>query len=454
MFRLHHAVVAFAFVLFAAIVAVYIQRAFIDVYYLDGLMMVPILEKFYQGTIQYSDWMTSWEQHRLPGYVGIFILNAKVFGLNAKVEPHVFLLSFCIVGAVLYRPFVRFIKESVGLENGIPVSLAYVVILSAVFSLAHHPFHLMTTQFVLGNALFVVAVVMFDKICRGDTSWRVVALYLATVAVYLLFSGAYMGGGLMSLVACFSLVVLINRRVSPQLGAAFVGSLVLMAIYILSNPQGATGGKIIAALRLPFETFMSMLTGLSISTIDQHTWVDRLAEDPRIIVLNGGFMLLVGLFALYRFFVQKLWRYTYIPVLLMVYTAGTVLTIRLGRVESGWLWPVQNWYAIHSYFYLVGVLWILTYDVLRLRVAAVPAITCIAAILAIQTYSNLYMWQEAPHVANWLDQKREAMLDPTPEKLKILYWEEADSLKAIEVLKNHKLSLFRDTATPGSQQPK
>jgi hypothetical protein len=150
-------------------------------------------------------------------------------------------------------------------------------------------------------------------------------------------------------------------------------------------------------------------------------------------------------------------RHTYLPILLMLYTVGTIFTIRLGRLDGGWLWPMSAWYSFHLMYYLVGLLWILAYDlvvaigraaaerrpaVARAHAGAVAA--AIAAVLSVQTYSNYAQWHRARNVRQWLEVKRQVMLDPAGRSLEPLLWDDENSLHAIDVLREHRLSVFRE----------
>jgi len=73
-----------AFILFSLFIVLYINRASMDVPFLDGLMMLPIVDKYFNGTMTLNDFNIRFGEHRLIGYSLIYLLNAIFFELNIK----------------------------------------------------------------------------------------------------------------------------------------------------------------------------------------------------------------------------------------------------------------------------------------------------------------------------------------------------------------------------------
>jgi hypothetical protein len=440
----------------------YIQRAYVDVYYLDGLMQVPNLEKYYAGTLTFQDVAKPWGEHRLIAYTLMFLLNARLLGLNAVAEPYWFLFTYALIAGVLYFPFAEVFRKAGGNRREWRIAVAYIAILYVIFGLTHPPFHLMTTQFVFGTFLFVVGAIMLDRMSRDLPGAYLPVAFVIVMALYIgLFSGAYFGGALLATVGCVGVRLLLERKVSARLIVAVGLTLMLMLAYILSTRvtlnDVSLGGKLSTFFSRPSETFMALLAGLSASNLDQHAFAERLGGNTAFVVANGAFLLVLGGYASYRFVVVRMFRYSYLPLLLMLYTVGTIFTIRLGRLDGGWLWPMSAWYSFHLMYYLIGLLWILAYDLLvgdgRARVSsrytwthranALVAVAGMVGVVAVQTYSNFAQYERAPDVRQWLEVKRQIMLDPAGRSLEPLLWDDVGSLHAIEVLKKHRLSVFR-----------
>ncbi|WPB57261.1 hypothetical protein [Xylophilus sp. GOD-11R] len=445
---------AIAYAVLVSICVGFITHAFIDVYYLDGLMMVKaVVQKHYEGTLTFSDVFVRWEQHRLPIYALFSILNAELFGLNAVLEPYAYLASYCLLGVCLYRPFLRSVRELVPERSETEIGVSYALILSCVFSLTHHPYHMMTTQFVWGTVTFALSALVFDRICHGLRGWWHVIGFAAIFGLYLLMGGAYMGGAVLSMIVGFALLCL-RGRPSAESVVAFAASMVLSAIYIFSNPQSGTLDKIIGLIETPLESTLAVMTGLSTATLDQHTLTDRLHLDHRVLVANGAFLLGLGLLALWRYARLQAHRTAFAPVMFMAYTVGVILSIRIGRLEAGWTWPLQQWYHFHMMLYVIGVIWIMSIDIMGLRRKkspwATPLVAMLVVLIAVQTYSNAHNWKRAYSIHGWLQEKQKVMLDPTEDTIDLLLWmgDRKDAMETVEFLKQNRLSAFRNLPDP------
>lgn len=449
-------------VLFSFILFMYIQRTYVDVIYLDGLLQVPNIDKYFHGTLSFQDIFNnptwSWGQHRLVGYSIIFLLNAIFFNLNMKIEPAIFMLSYIFIGAVVFLYYSHIIsKNSI---KKVWFDLSAITILFTIFSLGHPPLQLMTTQFVVGTAIFVVSAILFDKIYLGDSKKLTLVAFLATILLYILvFSGAYFLGALFAfgVVLLHKMFIRNGNKYTREMILAFFVPLVLIVLMSLLTRYNQDGTSLIEKLSIFIaradETFKALLAGLSASTLDLHTFQERLGGNQLIVLANGLLLLIIGIYCLYKFFKLKMYKITYLPLMFMIYTVTIVLITWLGRLTiGGWQWPMNEWYSFHLYFYPLGVLMIIYYmlfskhrfDIFRHKTELVFIIFSITLIISVQLYSSAYQWRRGLDVHNWLLEKKEAILAPEGKNLKdILYLDNAQSLKAITVLEKYHLSVFR-----------
>jgi hypothetical protein len=449
---------------FVTIHILYIDRGYTDVYFLDGLLQVPNIEKYYEGTLTLKDIFKPFGEHRLAGYSIIFLLNTIYFGLNLKIEPLIFLITYSIIGIILYFQYKRFLISNLKRDFKFGVQFSYIIILVSVFSLTHPPLMLMSTQFVVGTLFFLMSAIYFNQMCLENVRWYVFTLFLFFSGMYVIvFSGAYFGGGFISLISCLLIKVLFSdyRKVNLLLflSITFV-TLLMTSIFFITN-TGVSGGVTISEkLQLVFlhfsESIMSLLAGLSAITLDLHTLTEQLMDESFVPLINGGILFLLGIYSFYRYIRLKIFNTTYLPLMLMMYSLGIIFIVHLGRLSGGWRWPMNEWYSFHYYFYVVGVLWILFYDIFkRIDVGAQGSakgkklgvsfsIIMIGYITCSQLYSSHHQWDRAKDVKGWLENKRLAILSPNAESLESLYLPHDESLNAIRILKKYKLSSFRE----------
>ena len=464
-----NALVVSALIAFLSIGILYIKKNFVNAPFEDGILMVPFLGKYFTGKLSFHDIARPFGEHRLIGYHIIFLLNTILFHLNMKIEPLLCLLSYFFVGVLLYFPYKQFFNDSsdqAGSSRNLWIQISYISILFSIFSLAHPPMILMATQFTIGTAVFVLAALFFDQLCLGNVRWSAWAAYLICMAVYLsVFSGAYFGGALFSLLSClvFKTIFSEKREENFPLLAAMALTLIMMAGYLLltRTAGGGLAPKIELFVSRPWETFESLLAGLSASTLDIHTFTERLRGSKEVVLINGGFLFLLGIYALARFVVLKMYKISYLPILLMMYTVGAILTIRLGRLNGGWGQPLAEWYSFHMSYYLIGVLWIIYYDLFqRMNVsltepqwnkkwggsAAALSVLALLIVFSVQGYADVRQWKRIPYNHAWYEAKRQALLFPDKHALDTLdlssFSTEDELLKDITILKEHRLSCF------------
>ena len=426
-----------------------------------------MVEKYFKGTLTFKDINLRWEEHRLIGYSLIYLLNTILFGLNMKVEAYIFLLTYFLIGAIIYIFYKRFFVNNLKKDFNIWIQISYISILAIIFR--HAPGQSsMTTQFVIGTLFFIIAAIFFDQMCLDSKKIRPFIGFLISIFIYILiFSGAYFGGALFSLVACllFKSLVSKNKKISVQLIASVLWTVILIGGYMHLTPVNSYDGNNlfgkIGIFLLRFgETIKAFLAGLSAITLDIHTISERLGNNELIVLINGVVLLILGLYSIFRFITLKIYKKTYLPLLMMMYSVGSIITIRLGRLNGGWLQVVNDWYQFHLYFYLIGALWILYFDLIKKfdvtssksfknifwhnRWFMIMSTIGLLFIFLMQGFSSLFLLVKAPRAyRQWLDVRKQAILFPTDQSLKSLFWPKEESLKAIKILKKYKLSVFR-----------
>lgn len=457
------------FVFFILFGVVYINRTFVDVVFLDGLMPLPLIEKYFNGSFSFKDLNLIWGEHRLTGYLLIYLINTIVFGLNMRIEPFIFLLSYFLIGLIIYGIYKKLFRDVFKNNYQLWIEISFLPILFLIFSLVHPPAMLMTTQFVVGTLFFILTIKHFNNICLDSKRSLDLLLFIFFVSIYIVFfSGANFGGMLLGFIVCFFLKLFVSSK--KKLDILLVITILFTFIITLGYfgvtrvDQDGVGlvGKIIIFFSRPGESFLALLAGISGTTLDIHTFQELFRGNDILVLINGSVLFLLGLYSIFKYFVLKIYKITYLPVLLMSYSIGFMLITRLGRLNGGWMWTMNDWYSFHLYFYLIGILWILFYDVFakynllknkslitllkQHRWTINIFVFSLVWIFSFQIVSNVAQWRRGRHVKTWLETKRLAILNPTEESLEFLLWTKDDSLKAIEILKKHKLSVFREDA--------
>ena len=75
--------------------------------------------------------------------------------------------------------------------------------------------------------------------------------------------------------------------------------------------------------------------------------------------------MLIVIYAIWRFFVEKQYRNSWFPIYLIFYSFfvwGMVLIGRYGNGSGGWQWFTNDWYYVHTKIAVIGVKWILAHS--------------------------------------------------------------------------------------------
>ncbi|MDD5693583.1 MAG: hypothetical protein PHU86_03880 [Patescibacteria group bacterium] len=427
-------------------------------------MHLTTVDNYYQGKLSLNDIIRPFGEHRLVGYSLIYLGNAIFFGLNIILEPYIFLLTYIVIAIFLYLPYKKFFRAYFEKIDKRWIQISYASILLIIFSLVHPPEIFMATQFVIATFFFIITAYFFDLLARGKEGRKTLIFFIFFMLIYLLiFSGSYFGGALFSIT--FSLVYkkifAENKKLNINIITGYLLTVFIIFVYLYFAKINTLDGmglsnKVITFFSRINETSLSLIAGLSASTIDIHTFQEKIIND-KYILLNGIALFSIGMYSLYQYTKNKLYKESYIPILLMMYSVGAIFTIRLGRLNGGWQWAMNEWYSFHLYFYLIGVLWILYYLIFQaflekndLKVSKGKIITiCIVfvsvlLIFSTSTFSSYYQWKRGSSVKIYLINKRNVLLNPTDSTIDQLLWAKKDTYKAIEILKKYKLSSYRD----------
>lgn len=456
-----------AFLLFTILIVIYINKTYIDVLFLDGLNTVPILGKLFEGNLSFADINRQLGEHRLLGYKLIFILNSLIFHLNIKIEPFIFLFSYFSIALIFYFVYTNFLRVVLKADFRPWMNNTYLPILFLIFSLVHPPLMFMTTEFVIGTLFFVLFTVFFDKICLDSNKWLDLFWFLVLILIYFIFfSGANFGGVLLGFfISCLIKIIFSRKKqLNLSLMISIISTLLMTISYIksvdVSKGASLTGKTIIFVSKFK-ESFAAIISGISATTLDIHTFQELLKGNNTIILINGSVLILFGIYSVFKYIYLRMYKFTYIPILLIFYSVGHIVSTKLGRLKGDWLWPMNEWYSFHLYFYLIGILWILFFDILKKYIrlskksplflykkhlwTVVFFVFSIIWIFSFQFVSNAYLWYRAQYVYQFYEEKRQAILFPTDESLKTLLCTKEESLNAIKILKKYRLSTFRQS---------
>jgi hypothetical protein len=463
--------VPFVAVLLAPLVLsfLYVQRAFVNVVFADGLLPVPMIGRFLAGQGSFADLLGHpFGEHLLLGYRAIELVNAKLFSFDLRVDAVLFVVAFAVTAAIIYA---EFSKAFADVRTLLLVPL-FLPLGFLCFSLVAPPGGFMTTQFVWGSVVALLVAWLLQRDwdnaparLRGRPIWPIVCALVLLPVYFFVFSGAYFPGLLLGLVAMCAFHRLLGHAKwrEPRTLAVLLTSLACAVGYFLVlmtfglSTQSTDSGGIANFFSDPGNTVLSYVAGIGASVVDIHT-LEKYGSTALLVV--GGLMAATGVVAVWLFIRTRMYQKTYVPVYCIFYTLGIITSVRMGRGLLGdWTWLSNEWYAFHMRFFAIGVAWILLYALVqavqRIRrretwlvsLASWPiALVTLAVVVfgAIQLGANVAQWQRGPSVQQWFEQKRLALLYPQlfDAPAEILLASPADIAAARAVFQQHGLSSF------------
>lgn len=447
----------------------YVQRGFVDVIILDGFIHVPYIGNALEPGGTFADVVQApfAGEHFLLGYRLMLFANAKLFGLDMRMDPLMFILAFTATAAILHAEFARVFSPFRPLAR----LILFIPIGLLAFSLVAPPMLLMSTQFVFSTAvgLAIAWLVQRDLVESESASSflrRPLSRALALIPVYFLLSGAYFAGLVLGLLSIYIFRRLLERtpwleRRFVMVAAVLVPCVAVYTLFMLralSSPESSNPRAFTLPITKLSGLLLSHLAGIGAGLIDSHTIETTSSAALLTVGLIGA---LIITFSLWLFVKSKMYRKTYLPVYCIFYSFGIVTMVFAGRSgKFGWRWITAEWYAFHLRFSIIGAVWIIVFALAdhvrkaneeegraarRWRKWILPAgALSLLFIAGCQVVGNRAQWERAPHLKQYYEQKRLALLYPqsVDDPTLVLLWPEPLLSRSRAVLEKYSLSSF------------
>ncbi|HEY1772876.1 MAG TPA: hypothetical protein VGH91_06770 [Gammaproteobacteria bacterium] len=338
----------------------------------DQWHFLPLVEHYLSGNFDWHELWDSHSEHVKPGYKLLFMLNAKYLGLDMRVEIMAGMLLLGVLTLWLLREMRR--PGTAGARMPWLAWLTAGAVMMSFNQWANYGYGLLALGGFGGTLIQLGLFIGFSHLLlRGLKTWEAAVWVLLLLLGIFGFSGArgpaVVGSCLLAAGAAYLLDPTARKRILRLgvpflvLGAACIG----VYLKLLQLPSGRhidIGTELQAILSEPLGALAYAAGIVAESMVN-------LSESAGIIHSQAGFWTLV-LFAclllgwsLWRYFRAGLWRESWVPLMLIGYSAAFTLEILVGRFGSdnnvlrGWLVPR---YVFDSHLWLVGCAWILGLD--------------------------------------------------------------------------------------------
>lgn len=425
---------------------IYINKTAVNVIFMDEPRLITTL--FNNKNIDISElWSASANgSQRILGYYTVLLINANYIGLNVKLNMYIGSF-FILLSSILFIKHFKNRKINHFFLLCIPLIL---------FSLDKWEFLTIgssITQFI-AIFIFYLHFITIDNfyINNENTIKNKILLNLLPSINILFFTGGYGALYAISTLICYSAIFLLNRNnkaKTHQLIINIISLLVPILIYSIGLPS-AQGDAItkfaLAFFQNPiyyFKFFFISLTGciIGIETISKYF-------NTTIITIFGIFTFILYISTLYIYFHQKIYKKTFLPFLLIIFsiTASIIITYSRSNFDS----IIYGASSRYSPVYEMGIIGIIiTYANIESQKKHILIIETLIILLLVlcNLFTTIDEIIKSPYRFQYFQEMKKIGLNykkETDQNLNIFQSDPYSVRKALEICQKNKWNIFKN----------
>lgn len=459
--------VACLLVLWFTLVAAYCWFGNGDFVSRDQWRFLPMVDHYLSGTL---DWQELWESHTAhvkPGYKLLFLWNARWLGLDTRLEV---MAGILLLGITVWL-LLRAMADARGRDAPMPAFALFTagVVLMSFNQWASYAYGLLALGGFGGLLLQCLLFLGFSRLLERGLGLReglllALVLQLGVFGFFGARTPAVLGACLAAALAAWSVMPESRARLQRQalpflllLAAAAAAYAALLDLRndkhidllhdlmaVLADPAGAVG-------------YVSGIMAQSMFNVQRGD--DMLPLGTLTVVLSAAGYLLLG-WCLWRYFRARHWRTSWVPFLLIAYSALFALEVLLGRYgdDKGSLHgSAVPRYVFDAHLWLVGCVWILGLEWAGARrtVYRMPAAAAFCLLLVLEAVNLGFVatsWQAHQRSAERVAAQLHAVVAGKSSVDGLPHWEcpgSAVCARGIVILKKHRLNVAR----PAGKRP-
>lgn len=451
-------------------VIVFVQKSYIGVPFLDGFLGLPIVDKFYSGSLHISDFFKVYGEHTIFLYYLVGLANGVFFKYNMLVDSYVFIFSFLLSSLILIY-YCHKKLANIYLFYGV----AFLMVIIN-FSLVQPPLVFMSCQFAFSTCIMLIIALLVDKYYE-DLSCKAFILLVALFPCYIfLFAGGYAVGayGSIAFIICLKIIDQTEKRARYKnivLFTIITIELLLYWLFITSNNGNPVSDPLSDVIFLYIKNnglagFVLLLikitaAGFAASVMNNHFMLDYL-KNLDVVFYIGLFLLIISFITSCLYLKLRLYRKSIFPLFLMIYPFPISIITTLSRLNApggGWMWPTSEWYSFHYKFYLIAVIlmvamiydyllrnyskWLLCKRSIRAIIGTLLAVF-VGIGLLFQIATNIYMWQLSPSLRGYYNSKLVLLKSDSEDAYKKLYVGQEELKEYKSIMEKYQLNIYNN----------
>lgn len=314
-----------------------------------------LIEKSMNGGVAFHDIYSVNGVHRSPLQILFFLLNVKVFHWNTQVAIYLAVFVLAIFCTVLYFQFKKTLKDEKSSVIG------GLVFLAVVFNYAKWEIYTLefAFSFAFGILCQFLCLVWTDKFLRNIDEQKKNVFALSFL--YILLICTVSGGQFAGFAGCMSIVIIWDylMRNSDEKKSLFgyyicLGAAMVVGMLLYMNGLDVGNGVLHGlSLSLLWEIPYGILLMLGSSLIGSgHALI--------LTGMAGIAVLIITIIGCYTYIHYRLYKITYIPAMMLVYSILYIFLCCFGRgLEFGMSYVTSSRYIYYTDWILIANVWIL-----------------------------------------------------------------------------------------------
>lgn len=443
---------------FAVVFIMFCNYYMIELPHLTWFDQIPLIEKFYTGTMTFADLLTRYGEHGMLGTNLLFLMNTVMFRMSTMFDVYLNDLNVTVMACVLVASIRKSFSED---KRGWTYKICVVLASFFAFNILQGSSGAMETQVRLGMLFSILAMAMCDRVLMENVTTQYLVGTICVIIISVNVFGTLYCFAAVPAICLFVLGRAVHSKRIVDKNMLLFTTFVLTWICYIFQYQLLAGGSVsssgifqtvAAIIRNPSDVITSFIGFCGSFVLGYPALADhRVSEDVYLIV--GFFVCLTLIWGIYRFFKSGLYKRTMLPLLLISYTFFVWVLVIIGRydqADNAWQWMTNFWYFVHTKVALVGVGWIIGYDLMhcsdKKKLAGAAAMIFL---LCLAIFGNILEFMRVPHEKTYYQEKQPYLFAETMEQLPVdlngntpLLHSPEMTMQSIEILKKYNLSVY------------
>lgn len=364
-----HRIVLFMIIIASLIQIAYLSIATRNVPFMDYWgHMANYLDNAMQGGLSWTQLWNSATEQRVPMMFISMAANAKLFGLNTRVEIFAGFLMMLANTLLIYKIYVRTTLD----KTKKIAFILFIPIILLIFS--GNQWEIITTQFsfviMLKLFMFTTIYYMIDRLLQNTEKNKkriaeiILFVFITVCSVATAFFPAMMGA--VGTAIILHIILKKNDRKYMKTYILIFAGLIFSGLFYMwgANALAMEGQDISIIFTSLFDGNLIKGLLLMMGATIVHTNIMQVFG-LLIVYLAGAFVFTISIYAIYLFFKTKMYEKTYIPIMFMVYGFISMLLLFVGRYGLFGELPylTSSRYTCDTIVALIGIIWIYAYSI-------------------------------------------------------------------------------------------